>query len=57
MRCWVIDVSHSWYDLLRELTIRYEKKVSNAIALHNLAAAVIALRRITLSDGKNFIYG
>lgn len=56
-RRWVIEVSHSWYNLFRKLTIRYEKKVRNWIALHNLAAAVIALRKITLPDGKNFIYG
>lgn len=56
-RRWVIEVSHSWYNLFRKLTIRYEKKVCNWIALHNLAAAVIALRKITLPGGKNFIYG
>jgi putative transposase len=56
-RRWVVEVSHSWYNLFRKLTIRYEKKVKNWIALHNLAAAVIALRKITLSDGTNIIYG
>lgn len=54
-RRWVIEVSHSWYNLFRKLTIRYEKKVCNWIALHNVAAAVIALRKITKADGKNFI--
>ena len=56
-RRWVIEVSHSWYNLFRKLTIRYEKKGRNWIALHNLAAAVIALRKINRSDGTNFIYG
>jgi putative transposase len=56
-RRWVVEVSHSWYNLFRKLTIRYEKKVKNWIALHSLAAAVIALRKITLSDGTNIIYG
>ena len=56
-RRWVIELSHSWYNLFRKLTIRYEKKVRNWIALHNLAAAVIALRKITKLDGTNFIYG
>ena len=56
-RRWVVEVSHSWYNLFRKLTIRYEKKVKNWIALHNLAAAVIALRKITLPDGTNLIYG
>ena len=54
---WVVEVSHSWYNQFRKLTIRYEKKVKNWIALHNLAAAVIALRKITLPDDTNFIYG
>ncbi len=53
----VIELSHSWYNLFRKLTIRYEKKVRNWVALHNLAAAVIALRKITKPDGTNFIYG
>jgi IS5 family transposase len=56
-RRWVIEVSHSWYNLFRKLTIRYEKKSRNWVALHNLAAAVIALRKITKADGTNFIYG
>lgn len=54
---WVVEVSHNWYNQFRKLTIRYEKKVKNWIALHNLAAAVIALRKITLPDGTNLIYG
>ena len=56
-RRWVVEVSHSWYNQFRKLTIRYEKQVKNWIALHNLAAAVIALRKITLPDGTNLIYG
>ena len=56
-RRWVIEVSHSWYNQFRKLTIRYEKKVCNWVALHNLAAAVIALRKIKQPDGTNFIYG
>ena len=56
-RRWVIEVSHSWYNLFRKLTIRYEKKVRNWIALHNVAATVIALRKISRADGTNFIYG
>ena len=56
-RRWVVEVSHSWYNQFRKLSIRYEKKVKNWVALHNLAAAVIALRKITLPDNTNFIYG
>ena len=56
-RRWVIELSHSWYNLFRKLTIRYEKKARNWVALHNIAAAVIALRKITKADGTNFIYG
>ena len=56
-RRWVVEVSHSWFNLFRKLTIRYEKKSKNWLALHQLAACVIALRKITLPDGTNFIYG
>ena len=56
-RRWVVEVSHSWFNLFRKLTIRYEKKAKNWLALHQLAACVIALRKITLPDGTNFIYG
>ena len=56
-RRWVVEVSHSWFNLFRKLTIRYAKKAKNWLALHQLAACVIALRKITLPDGTNFIYG
>ena len=56
-RRWVVEVSHSWFNLFRKLTIRYEKKSKNWLALHQLAACVIALRKITLPDGTNFSYG
>lgn len=56
-RRWVVEVSHSWYNLFRKLTIRYEKKSCNWVALHNVAAAIIALRKIIRTDDTNFIYG
>lgn len=56
-RRWVVEASHSWFNLFRKLTIRYEKKAKNWLALHQLAACVIALRKITLPDGNNLIYG
>ena len=56
-RRWVVEVSHSWYNQFRKLTIRYEKQVKNWLALHHFAAAVIALRKIVLPDGTNLIYG
>ena len=52
-RRWVVEASHSWFNLFRKLTIRYEKKAKNWLALHQLAACVIALRKITLPDGTN----
>lgn len=56
-RRWIVELSHSWFNRFRKLLVRYEKKVSNFLALHQLAAAIIALRKINFVDGSNFIYG
>lgn len=56
-RRWIVEVSHSWFNRFRKLLVRYEKKARNFLALHQLAAAIIALRKINFEDGSNFIYG
>jgi putative transposase len=56
-RRWIVEVSHSWFNNFRKLKVRYEKKTANALALHHLAAATIALRRCHSKTGKNIIYG
>lgn len=56
-RRWIVEVSHSWFNLFRKLKVRYEKTTANALALHHLAAATIALRRCRGKTGKNIIYG
>jgi putative transposase len=53
----IVEVSHSWLNNFRKLKVRYEKKTANAIALHHLAAASIALRRCRGKTCKNVIYG
>lgn len=45
-RRWVVEVSHSWFNRFRKLTIRYEKLDATHLALTHLAAAIIALRKI-----------
>jgi putative transposase len=56
-RRWIVEVSHSWFNNFRKLKVRYEKKAANALALHHLAAATIALRRCCGKSRKNIIYG
>jgi putative transposase len=56
-RRWIVEVSHSWFNLFRKLKVRYEKMIANFYALHHLAAAFIALRRCITKSGKNLIYG
>jgi putative transposase len=56
-RRWIVEVSHSWFNLFRKLKVRYEKTTANSLALHHLAAATIALRRCRNKTGKNIIYG
>lgn len=45
-RRWVVEVSHSWFNRFRKLTIRYEKLDATHLALTHLAATIIALRKI-----------
>jgi len=50
-RRWVVEVSHSWFNRFRKLLVRYEKTTSSYLALCQLAASIIALRKV------GFIYG
>jgi IS5 family transposase len=54
-RRWVVEVAHGWFNKFRKLLVRYEKKVSSFMALHHLAAAIIAFRNIKCKI--NIIYG
>ena len=50
-RRWVVEASHSWFNRFRKLTIRYEKTHASFLALHHLAAAIIALRKVGVIYG------
>ena len=50
-RRWVVEVSHSWFNRFRKLLVRYEKTLASSLALHYLAAAIIAFRQVI------FMYG
>jgi len=50
-RRWVVEASHSWFNRFRKLTIRYEKTDASCIALHQLAATIIALRKTGIIYG------
>jgi putative transposase len=50
-RRWVVEACHSWFTRFRKLLVRFEKTLQSALALHQLAAAIIAFRRTT------FMYG
>jgi len=54
-RRWVVEVCHSWFNRFRKLLVRYEKLERSFLALHHLAAAIIAFRKVPLSV--NIIYG
>lgn len=54
-RRWVVEVCHSWFNRFRKLMVRYEKLERSFVALNNIAAAIIALRKIKLTI--NIIYG
>jgi IS5 family transposase len=45
-RRWVVEVSHSWFTRFRKLLVRYEKTLASFVALHHLAAAIIAFRKV-----------
>jgi transposase len=56
-RRWIVEVSRSWFNLFREVKVRYEKTTTDSLALHHLGAATIAVLRCHGKNGKNIIYG
>ncbi len=54
-RRWVVEVAHSWFNRFRKLLVRYEKLDRSFIALNQLAASIMAMRKIKLDI--NIIYG
>lgn len=54
-RRWVVEVAHSWFNRFRKLLVRFEKLERSFSALNQLAAAIIAFRKIPLTV--NIVYG
>jgi len=54
-RRWVVEVAHSWFNRFRKLLVRYEKLERSFLGLNQLAAAIIAFRKVPLKV--NIIYG
>lgn len=52
---WVVEVAHSWFNRFRKLLVRYEKLERSFLGLNQLAAAIIAFRKVPLKV--NNIYG
>ena len=50
-RRWVVEVCHAWLNKFRKLLVRYEKLHSTYVALLQLAAAIIALRKVGVIYG------
>jgi putative transposase len=44
-RRWVVEVTHSWINRFRRLHVRWEKKLSNYLALLHFAFAIICWRK------------
>jgi len=43
---WIVEVTHSWLNRFRKLLVRYEKTNASYEALLQLAASIIAFRKI-----------
>ena len=50
-RRWIVEVSHSWFNLFCKLKVRCEESTANSLALYHLAAAIIALRHCCRKTG------
>lgn len=50
-RRWVVEASHSWFNRFRKLLVRFEKTEASFLALHHLAAAIIAFRQVIVVYG------
>jgi putative transposase len=44
-RSWVVERTNSWYNRLRKLLVRYEKKLENYFALVCLGCCILVYRR------------
>lgn len=42
----VVGVSHSWFNCIRELPVRYEKPADSSLALLHMTTRIIAFRKI-----------
>lgn len=47
-RRWVVERTHSWMNRFRGISIRWEKKTENYMALLHLTCAIIAFRQVGL---------
>jgi len=45
-RRWIVEAAHSWFTRFRKLLVRYEKLDRSFLGLNQLAAAIIAFRKI-----------
>lgn len=54
-RRWIVEVAHSWFNRFRKLLVRFEKLERSFLGLNQLAAAIIAFRKVPLKV--NIIYG
>ncbi|MPM42721.1 IS5 family transposase ISMac11 [bioreactor metagenome] len=43
---WIVEVTHSWLNRFRKLLVRYEKTNASYEALLQLAASIIAFRKV-----------
>lgn len=48
-RRWVVERTHSWMNRYRRLLVRWEKKVTNYLAMLHFACALITFRAIRVS--------
>ena len=51
----MVEACHGWFNRFRKLLVRYEKLEHTLLALNQLAAAIIARRKVELPV--NIIYG
>ena len=45
-RCWVVEVTHSFFNRFRKLLVRFEKKAQNYLALIHFACSIIVWRTL-----------
>ena len=45
-RCWVVEVTHAWFNRFRRLLTRWEKQAATYLGFVHLAAVLIIYRKI-----------